>query len=559
MPTPAERPSFWQRARAFFSAPFRARPVALAPTNPLRGSTKPGIGKDKQAGSAVIRSEWTFRKLRAAERQAEAGSMHAAVSICEWLLSDDRISATLSARVEALLGLVPTFEEDEEGAKGKKTKEAQQDFWAGYPESSLTAILMWAIMLGGVPARHNWEPSPEHNNRLLPKPKLWYPQTLEWSWQDRVLSVQDARGVRIVVTPGDGEWLFHAPWGADRFWAYGLWRKIARWVLLKNLAAEEWAFHSAKGGMFVVDSPMGANDDQRQELANAIANAEESPVVVLPNQFKMSLLEKTANTQAIYDAQIKAADEAIAILIRGANLSTNVKGGSHAAAETQKKTGDDAKLRFDAQALTTTLHDQSLVWWATFNFGDPALAPWPKYPVEPEEDMGERATMLVALGDALTKLDTLGYDFDLPKLQDEFGLTFITGRPRETRVPTPAALPGADPKKPGEKTADPKKPAPKKEARALASGATENVEGFHDGQEHIDDVVEETTRVASRELQGELAAILKLVDEAKGLDALSAALAEYYKEQDPEKLMHLVERTLVMANLAGRLAVLQDL
>src|SRR5690606_5467431 len=119
----------------------------------------------------------------------------------------------------------------------------------------------------------------------------------------------------------------------------------------------------------------------------------------------LKLLEARADTEKIYNAQVKAANMAITIAIRGGNLTTEVsEGGSLAATEAQERTGDWAKLRDDSQKLTTTLHDQSLTWWAEFNFGDRKLAPWPVYPVEPKRDMVARANTATA---AVTAAETL--------------------------------------------------------------------------------------------------------------------------------------------------------
>lgn len=523
-----------------------------------KDSGKPVVAK-KSPAQVRVYTEWTPLMLRSAERQAEQGNLQTAVSICDWILTDDRVAASLSARVEQLMGLEPTFEAGtgKRAAAAAKALEADEDWWESYPESELTQLHTWGLVLGGGLGHHNWEEREDHGGRLLPKPTFWHPQRLRFDWPTRQLLVRDASDTELVVVPGDGEWILHAPYGQQRFWAYGLWRRLARLVLLKQYAIGDWGRHSEKGSLLVATS-LKSTQQQRQELAQDLAGAGEDPVVALPDGFDLKLVEVAANTQAIYDAQIKMANEAIAITIRGANLSTNVEGGSRAAAETQKKTGDDAKLRFDASALTTTIHDQSLVWWAEFNFGDPKLAPWPMYPVEPDEDMGQRATMISTLAEGLTKLDTLGYDFDLKVLQEEFGLTFITGRPRPTRVPEPK-LPGAAPgAKPGEK-----KPAPAKktgkEARALASGATEGIQGFLDGQDHVDRIVEEGTSAFSEAIAAELATLRKLIANASSLDQLEAAVGEHYQTQDPARVIELTERALRTAHYAGARAVDQDL
>src|SRR5690606_31295488 len=144
-----------------------------------------------------------------------------------------------------------------------------------------------------------------------------------------------------------------------------------------DLAQRDGARHSETGAQRVVNTPEGVTALERREIAQAIREAGTDPVFALPAGFTMDMLETSANIKQIYLALTEAADLAISIRIRGGNLSTNVQGGSRAAAEQQAKSGEEPKLKFDAQSLSTTLHDQSLVYWAEWNFGDPRLAPWP--------------------------------------------------------------------------------------------------------------------------------------------------------------------------------------
>src|SRR5689334_22902994 len=62
-------------------------------------------------GTVRLFTDWTPQRIRAAERMAEQGDLYQAVSICDWLLTDDRISSAMDARLDALFGLVPNFEE----------------------------------------------------------------------------------------------------------------------------------------------------------------------------------------------------------------------------------------------------------------------------------------------------------------------------------------------------------------------------------------------------------------------------------------------------------------
>lgn len=522
---------------------------------------KPTLTDDEtsaaHAPSVRVFTEWTPARIRAAERSAENGDLGPAATICEWLMTDDRIMGTLEARVDALMGLEPSFESGT-GRLSKRAAraiEAGEDWWEAYPESELKQLLMWGILLGAAPSRQSWVPHPDHGGRVLPIIKFWHPQTLRWSWHKREWSLRDSNSIEIPVVPGDGEWILHTPFGEQRPWAYGIWRSLSRWVLLKQLACGDWSRHSEKSSLLVATSPAGATKEQRRELAQDLANSTTESAIALAAGFKLEMIEVMANTKQIYEAQISMADLAIAIRIRGGNLTTNVQGGSLAATQTQAVTGDLAKLKSDASALATTLNQQSLTWWAEFNFGDRKAAPWPKWPVEPEEDKGARALMLNGLATALTTFDTLGYEIDDKALSEEFGLSFIKGRKEVVAVPVdPAAKPG-EPVPGDDADAKPAKPKPKKAALPTMQAA-----GYIEGQLYADDLVDDVMAKGGKALaSGLLDDLREVVASATTYDEIRAAVLDKYKAaSSPDELREIIRRALFLGDLAGAAAVRQD-
>lgn len=384
------------------------------------------------APTVRVYADWSPSRITSAERMSESGNLSLAASICDWLLTDDRVCATLDARVESLTGLVPTFApsgDKRRSRKAVKALEAGEDFWKAYPESEITLMHKWGLLLGVAPLRHGWRYFPEHGNRLLPMPKFWHPQTLRRDQAARQWLIQDDTHAERVVTPGDGEWILHTPFGDSRPWAYGLWRSLARWVLLKSYARQDSGVAGEKAATAVVTSPEGSTREQRQSLANALLASGSDRLVVLGAGYDMKLLELSAQTGEIYRGQIDMANAAIAIRVRGGNLSTEVTGGSHAAAKSQAQTNDLPKLRFDAETVSSTLNEQSLSWWAEFNFGDRALAPWPEYPVAPEEDKKDRLAVVEGAARACKALEDLRFEIDDAAFIEEFGLgSFVKGR-----------------------------------------------------------------------------------------------------------------------------------
>jgi hypothetical protein len=418
---------------------------------PKSAPKKPKTPKDMKAGvqpSVRTFARWTTSRIEAAEMSADTGYLRQVADLCEWLLGDDRIAATLSARVESLLGLDPTFEQSGDKRRSKrvvKALEAGEDWWAAYPEDELATMLTWGILLGVTPLAHNWTPPhPDHSGRVLPMPQFWHPQHLRYDWQTRRWMIKVASDTGFTVgeeelVPGNGTWILHTPYGSSRPWSRGLWRSLARLALLKALAQQDWSRFGEKAHILIGTSTEDTKSSaqQRQKLAEDIYNLGREGVAILPPGYDLKNVELVANTKEIYLAQIELANTAIAILVRGGNLSTEVKGGSFAATESQAETGDASKRRFDAQSLTTTIHDQSLTWWAEFNFGDAALAPWPVYPVERKKDLKQRAETLNTASLALDRMINNALPIDLVAFAEEFEIDLKKGPAGEITAGAP--------------------------------------------------------------------------------------------------------------------------
>jgi hypothetical protein len=449
---PASKTVGWD---TFKSEAEPERPRALLDPVPKGKKTEHFVADTSRFGvepSVRTFTTWTPALIRSAEQQADAGNLRAAANLVDFILSDDRVQGTVHTRVQSLLGLDPTFEKSGDRRRSNavvNALEAKEDWWASYPETDLATMVTWGTVLGVAPMRHRWLSPPGHGGRVLPLPEFWHPQHLRFDWGTREWKIKvqaDAHSQPIeeVLNIGDGTWILHTPYGVHRPWAFAPWRGLARWVLLKWYAISDWAKASEKSSLLVGTSDVKVNSSapQRDQLANDIYARGREGVAILPPGFDLKLLSMVSNTEAIFRQQIEMADTAIAIAIRGGNLTTEVQAGSRAAAEAQERLGDDVKRRFDGQALTTTLHDQSLVYWAWHNFGDPMLAPWPVYPTGPKRDMHRKAVSLsVAIG-ALERAAALGVNVDQQAFIDEFEMTGIfTPGPGPLIPPKPALSP----------------------------------------------------------------------------------------------------------------------
>lgn len=529
---------------------------------------KPETADTKTFRAPSVRTfqEWTPRKIRMAERMAEGGNLSLAVAVCEWLLGDDDVAGALDARLDALFGLVPSFEPGvgHKGGQAVKALEAGEDYWSSYPESQLRMIHRWGLLLGIAPAAHRWEERTDHGGRWLPKPRFWHPSTLQQDQHTLEWSIANALHQRVPVAPGDGTWILHTPFGEDRPQMQGLWRSLARWVLLKHDAMGDAGKHSEQASKTVVEAPENATRQQRQEVAEDVFNSGEDAVIALAAGFTAKQLETSANFSNIYKPLVELASKAIAIRIRGGNLSSNVESGSLAAAKAQQESSERPKLRFDAESLSTTIHDQSLVWWAEYNFGDGKLAPWPRYPVDPEEDRKAKGETEGLALDVLDRAERLGLEVDRAQFLQTYDIGWAKPGSRQETPPTAPPPPGFGQPQPGQPSAprqeQPRQDVPTSPIVALASGAspTQN-RGFVEGQEYVDALVESGVERFADAIEPDLKAVLDVVASASDFDDLRSRLYETFRELDPQKLTSVLERAAILGELAGMTATLQDL
>lgn len=419
-------------------APQRTVVVTLSATSATTDAEEPSVRAC---------NVWTPQLIRNAQRYAESGNISRVADLCEEILGDDRAVAVLNTRANALLGCDVAFDEGIGRRKKRAVKalEAEEDYWTAFPEEELRRLIIWGVLLGIGIAQIRWEDKTPGDvfSRKIPRIRVWHPRFLRWDWTERrwYLTVDDY-GREIPIEPGKGGWILFTPYGSSRPWAYGLWRGMARLWLLKQYAIDDWALHSEVHGQpirmgFLPPEAAKMVDEAkrkklRAELAADIASFGKETSFVPPPGFDFKLVEAQANTWEMFKAQIDLADTGFSVLAIGTSLPTDVKPGVGTGATASTLVRQDY-LEADAETLTTTLHDQALIWWADINFGDPRLAPWPVYQVEPAADLKAMAERVNTAANALRVFDDVGAPVDKREFLKSFEVPLLPEGVKATR------------------------------------------------------------------------------------------------------------------------------
>ena len=424
---------------------------ALASLDP---PSRPMLAGASGASTAAARepygrvfTEWTVDGVKQAESRANAGDLRHAADLCDTLFADDRIGGVFDTRVLSLFGAPLTFEpgKGRRRAKAQRAIEAEEDWWTIFPESEAAAIQRWGLGLGVGLGQLTTIEDPA-TGRLIPQAKAWHPRWLRFDWPTRTWRLKVDDGAReITITPGDGQWFLYTPYGATRPWAMGLWRGLARWYCLKIFAIDDWGLHSEVHGqpIRVGTTPKGTTDALRKALAAELRDLGRETALALPEGFDLRLVEASASTWQMFQAQIGLADKAFAVTVLGGNLGTDVSGGQQTGATAQEAVRQDRK-QADAETFSTQAHDQVLRHWAAWNFGDPGAAPWPVWQVAPAENKAAAAALWKAVGDALVSLKSAGFKVTPEQVKDRFGLELLPIEAPPALPPTTTAPASAD-------------------------------------------------------------------------------------------------------------------
>lgn len=504
--------------------------------------------------------DWDPSTSARAESASEDGDLRAAAQLADRLMADDRASGVLSAR-SSLVRLPLTFQAEGSAARVVRALEGG-DFWRMCPSAELGHMLAWSAMLGVALARLHWadeEGAPYIvDGRNVPRLEVWHPEHLRFErfprhrWVTRVGDV----GQEVEVTPGRDGWVLVALRGASRPWAHGAWRACRLWWLLKQYAIDDWGRYSEKHGLGVLTgkAPEGATDAQRKELARQLKVLGRDKAIALPSGWDLELVEATAKTYETFVSQIELADSGVAIAIAGQNLSSEVKGGSYAAASVHAAIAHQI-LAADAEALSEQIHDQILAPYVAANFGA-APVPYPVWDTTPPEDAQQRVQTMKVLGEAIAALDAVGIVTDRAALAEAFRVPVL--RVEEPAEPEPEPDDDAEPDDEPEDEPGPVDEGADRMVRLRSGLAVRAAGGFVQGQMHSDRVADGLVDLAARDLRPLVAGILGVVDKASSYEEIRAGLLEQFEDSDPDEFAQLLELGLVLAQLGGHLAVHED-
>jgi hypothetical protein len=398
------------------------------PSDPLAGQSKANARFKVVADIPLVNVQHDYEvwSVKQATRSLMYGVFDAPGQLMDSMIGDDRIQAALGSLASGLFSQEWIFRP----ANDSKSAREVRDAWAAcFPSmlapdgdapvatthsisvSALTELLRWWLFLRSGPFTIRWSRDAIARPYIFP----FHPRFTYWHWDLRkmVAITQDGQEA---IEPGDGRWGMFG--GAYRSWVHGAIRPLGTPWLMRHWGFRDWARYSEKHGIPITKGmvPFASSQPDRDRFEMALAGLGNESTILLPSsgadprdRYDVDYAEPKDSSWESFPGLIDRSDMAIILALLFENLTTEVKGGSFAAAN-QHENILQAGIRYVNTILVETL-PQIARPFAWLNFGDPDLAPWSSLNVKPPSEYSANADNFSKFGTAVEVLARGGIQF----------------------------------------------------------------------------------------------------------------------------------------------------
>jgi phage gp29-like protein len=377
-------------------------------------------------------------------RAHDYGLFQGSASLVDEMMTDDRIQAVTEKRSDSLLSCDIEFEAADDSDKAREVRDLiggtndAHGLWRRIaPPADMKQLLQWGWFLRFAVAELVWT----YDKTLdlqMPRIVWWHPAHARWDWEKRRFLLR-TDGFQDVVLPdlaenshGDGKWFQWLPDGGQYGWRRGLVRSLAHKYIVRQWNDVDWARFNERHGLPVgkakVPTLAGREEDEAK-FFNQVSNLGSETSLLLPQgegpgqSYDFEWAELQGRNWETFQALKKDLGDEIAIALLGQNLTTQVDGGSFAAAKAHE--GVELRLLARDAEISHAIYDQVLSWFCLHNFGDAALAPRMVIKVVPEEDEAAEVAKDEGVGRVVLGCQMAGIQLDERAYAEKHGLPLL--------------------------------------------------------------------------------------------------------------------------------------
>lgn len=481
-------------------------------------------------------SDWTPPAARAALNQLLCGDFSRAGLLWTDIIGNDRALSALDQRTSGVTGLEVDIVPADESARAIEIAEKLSGMWSRmFPSHTLIKMLGTARGLGACLVNITWEMV---QGMWMPSLRVWDSALLRYDREQWYALSQDGE---IPITYDNGQWLMFMPYGDASPWERALVRPLALLHMTKIYALNDWnsssEFHGQPSRVGTLPEGMSTATEQNRNMARQfyydLTRMAENGAMVMPHGYDVKLLEASGKSTDGFEKLLDYANTQISITILGQNQTTEASGGGGLGAgnAVHQQVRDDL-IEADAKALADTLRQQVLRYWTAFNWGSPELTPHIQYQTDPPSDEKLEAETNSLNAQTLLNLAAVGESvpIDLGEMARRMGLPMLEGdAPQQlaAKYPQPTAL--------------------------LVQS-----DELDEGQQYLDRLTASSLQLGSEVMQAHVQQIREIMSAATDIESFRGHLLDYYRGIEDDDFQSVVQRMVVMGNLAGRVSAVQE-
>ncbi len=326
---------------------------------------------------------WTVPKIQGALTAHMTGTFVNSALLTEAMLADDRVQSSLNGRIKGVT-MRHLHTRAVKKPRGEEAAALVRRWWPKiFSDELLDQLMMWSTFMGFALCEIQWltEHDDEQGDIWVPYLKVWHPQFIYYDIFQRRYAAITQEGT-VYVDENDPKWFLFTPWGRYRGWMRGAVRSCAPLWIMRQFSRRDWARFCEVHGLPIkqINAPAQASALDKQRMFGQVANMGAATTLLMPQQagsdgqkWGLELIEAKDTSWMAFPGLISDCDKGIQLAIRGTNLTSEVQGGSYAAAQvhsdedTSYADSDCRKLCAEAQRL--------LAWFIGYNLGDTSLTP----------------------------------------------------------------------------------------------------------------------------------------------------------------------------------------
>lgn len=435
------------------------------------------------------------------------------ITVYHELLTDARVSGCAGSRKAGVLSL--EWDIDKGKAKSRQARIIKEVF-SNIDIYQVISEMLDAVLFGYAVCEVVWEKVGSYilPARIVGKPQEWFVFDEENNLMLRTKEKLNGEPVpehKFLLVQHNAT--YKNPYGEPAlskcFWP----------VTFKKGGLKFWVMFTEKYGMpFLIGKhPRGTSKEETDRFADMLEAMIQDAIAVVPDDSSVEVLEASAKSASagIYRELLDYCDQEIAIALLGQNLTTQVQGGSYAAAQVHMEVRKDL-INSDKKMIEKAIN-QLIKWIYEINFSDGEMPVFSMYEESDiDKNLAERDEKIS------NSLEKSGLRFTKQYFQKAYAL-----EDEDIEV---------------------------SEQNTTKTEFAEKKESPFPDQQAIDDAMES---ISPEELQSQMEGVLKpiieLIKEGTSYEEIMEKLVETYPDMDTSAIEQMLSRAIFVSELWGML------